>query len=203
MRPLPLALLLLTSACGSTSPPGNSAAQSDALATRANVADTGTTNATPPVATDSLLTVEAKGLRVTDIPSAKDMPLPFGIAQDALLRAVAFQGQPTNIDTHNECGAGPMTIAQFNGLDLLFQDGKFAGWVVNDVKPNVLTTTAGVGSQGSPATLEELKSFYKTSVEKSTLGQEFQAEGIGGLLDGTGPEAKVTSLWAGLTCFLR
>lgn len=38
---------------------------------------------------------------------------------------------------------------------------------------------------------------------RSTLGTEFTAGGLAGLLDGTGARARITHLWAGASCAMR
>jgi hypothetical protein len=61
-------------------------------------------------------------------------------------------------------------------------------------------TTAGIGI-GS--TRRELDAAYQAEVAESTLGQEFTAGEIGGLLTSAAPDGRVEALWAGMTCHFR
>src|SRR3546814_16332062 len=63
-----------------------------------------------------------------------------------------------------------------------------------------LGTMAGI-TRGS--TRSDLESAYAAEVGETTLGTEFTAGGLSGLLDGTGPTAYITTLWAGTTCAFR
>jgi hypothetical protein len=40
-------------------------------------------------------------------------------------------------------------------------------------------------------------------VFQSTLGTEFSAGGIAGLLESAGPQARIVALWAGMVCIAR
>src|SRR3546814_13009983 len=63
-----------------------------------------------------------------------------------------------------------------------------------------LGTMAGI-TRGS--TRSDLESAYAAEVGETTLGTEFTAGGLSGLLDGNGPTAYITTLWAGTTCAFR
>ncbi|MCF8505738.1 MAG: hypothetical protein K9G59_12570 [Caulobacter sp.] len=100
---------------------------------------------------------------------------------------------------NSECGAGPLTfVAWPGGLTLLFQEDRFAGWTVD--KPG-LTTMDGIGVGSTRAEL--LAARPGATVEESTLGTEFAVADMGGLFDGKGPDAKIDTLWAGVTCMFR
>ena len=58
-------------------------------------------------------------------------------------------------------------------------------------------------ASASAATRAELESAYSPEVFESTLGTEFAAGEIFGILDGTGKSARVTHLWAGASCNMR
>jgi hypothetical protein len=53
------------------------------------------------------------------------------------------------------------------------------------------------------STRAELEAAYAAEVAESTLGTEFNAGGLGGLLSGPGKDARITDLWAGINCFFR
>lgn len=142
------------------------------------------------------LQLEAEGLRLAGA------SLPFGTAQSELLERVDPHSE-AEIGTNSECGAGPMTIAQLpGGLSLLFQEERFAGWSADGREPNIAATASGIAAGVS--TRAQLEAAYPDlGVEESTLGREFSGGGLGGLLDGDGPQARVTALWAGTTCMFR
>ena len=106
---------------------------------------------------------------------------------------------PGTESVNSECGAGPVTFVKWSdGLTLLFQDDRFVGWSVDKAG---LTTEDGIGVGSTRAELKTARP--RTKVTESTRGTEFAAGGLGGLLDGKGPDAKVTNLWAGVTCMFR
>ena len=84
------------------------------------------------------------------------------------------------------------------------QDGRFVGWSVSrgaaDGSNVGLATMAGIGI-GSAR--RELEAAYTADIRKTTLGQEFGAGDIFGLLDGTGPSARINAMWAGEICNFR
>lgn len=88
-----------------------------------------------------------------------------------------------------------MDFVSFGGLQLGFQDGKLAGWSLSGTEP-ALRTKSGL-TIGSPRSALGGLALD----EESTLGPEFDADGVGGLLDENG--TKVIALWAGLPCQFR
>ncbi len=106
---------------------------------------------------------------------------------------------------NEECGAGPIDLATWpNGLTVMSQQGRFVGWSVSraatDGGNGGLATMAGIGP-GS--TRGELEGAYAAEIRETTLGQEFSAGDVFGLLDGTGPSALISALWAGTSCNFR
>jgi hypothetical protein len=87
-----------------------------------------------------------------------------------------------------------------DGLGLAFQDGVFVGWSLDDRAGGVLTTSSGIGPGSSR---REIEKVYRVAVEETTLGTEFSVGEVSGLLDGTGPDARITNLWAGVACLFR
>lgn len=158
--------------------------------------------AAPAAPAQPMLQIHGEGLRLADPAGGEGANLTFGAAQAEVLARLGFLDQP-EVSTNDECGAGPMEIAQFrNGLSLLFQERRFVGWSVDGRIENRLPTTLGINTGGS--TRAELEAAYPgAAVEESTLGHEFSADGLGGLLGGTGPDARITAMWAGTTCMFR
>src|SRR3546814_4604602 len=77
---------------------------------------------------------------------------------------------------------------------------RISDWSSDVCSSDLLGTMAGI-TRGS--TRSDLESAYAAEVGETTLGTEFTAGGLSGLLDGTGPTAYITTLWAGTTCAFR
>lgn len=209
MPRLPALLMLCTAltACApdAASPPaaGGDAAQADPATL-------------PPPPPGMALTVEAEGLRLFDPASGSATPIAFGTPRARVMRimaALASRGA-AETGTNAECGAGPLDYARWpDGLTLWFQQDALAGWALNAPASDAPASSAGgistasgltVGnSQTSASTRAALDSAYAATVEQSTLGTEFAAGELFGLLDGEGSGAKVTALWAGVSCNFR
>ncbi len=157
--------------------------------------------ATPaPAAAQPALAVEAEGLRLFDPASGSARPIPFGTARAQTLAALAFRGSP-GTGTNGECGAGPLAYASWpDGLILWFQNEVFAGWALDDRAAGAIGTAAGIGPGSTRA---DLDSATAATVEQSTLGTEFAAGELFGLLDGAGQGAEITNMWAGVSCNFR
>ena len=145
------------------------------------------------------LAMDGGGLRL--IEGKSDRLLPFGMRRDALLAVLEpFRGRADS-GTNSECGAGPLDYAVWaDGLTLYFQDGSFAGWALDERAEGAHATASGIGPGSTRRALDSLNG---AEVEQSTLGTEFRAGGLSGILDGPGPEARVTALWAGMSCVFR
>lgn len=132
--------------------------------------------------------------------------LVFGApAADAIDTVSRAQGAAPQRGRNEECGAGPLDMATWpGGLTVMSQDGRFIGWSVSrgaaDGGNAGMATMAGIGV-GS--TRGELEAAYAADIRETTLGQEFAAGDVFGVLDGTGPSARITALWAGTSCNFR
>jgi hypothetical protein len=185
--------LLALGACDRTAEPEPSAPATP-------VPEAPTTPAEPAEQAAGGLALEGEGLRVfTAQGSAR--PLPFGTAQDIVLRTVSTMlgaSTPT-LTTNSECGAGPTQFAKYpNGLQLAFQDDTFAGWFLDEAG---LTTADGVEVGSTRTEIQSARVIEM--IPDSTLGAEFSSGELGGFLSSEGPDAKVESLYAGVTCFFR
>lgn len=199
MRPiarttLALSAVALMAACDRTPDP----AAVEAAATE--TAPVAAVEPAAPARTEGGLAIEGEGLRIFDATGAA-RALPFGTPQATVIAAVTATtgGMAPEQGTNAECGAGPTQFARYaDGLQLLFQDEKFAGWFLDS--PG-LTTADGVGVGTTRATLDSARTV--TLTPDSTLGIEFSAGDMGGFLTADGAAGAVESLYAGLTCFFR
>lgn len=74
------------------------------------------------------------------------------------------------------------------------------GRAPSDSRAPALTTASGIGIGSTRADLE---SAYAARVARSTLGAEFSAGGLAGLLASERPDAPIINLWAGEACLAR
>ncbi len=152
----------------------------------------------------AVLALDAQGLRVVNAATGSTRSLAFGMKEAEVVTIVNnLQGKSRDRGTNSECGAGPLGYASWgNGLTLWFNQGQFKGWAVDgrSASAKKLTTIAGIGI-GSTRT--QLNKAYQVKVQPSSLGTEFTAGGMGGLLTGTQPTATITNLWSGTTCMFR
>lgn len=160
----------------------------------------------PPKAS-AAIAVDSEGLRILLGAGENARAIPFGVDEATAIGVVEKLRGPAKRDSNEECGAGPVQFAHFGGFSLLFQDGKFGGWALQPEEAGGIGTMNGIAIGSTRAALEQAFPTAKIDPE-STLGTEFytggDAEGgISGLLDGTEPNAKVTSLWSGLSCNFR
>ena len=189
---LALAALVAVAACDRSQPPA-AAAPTPADPVRAEG---------PALPAQSIggLAIEGEGLRIFDAAGAA-RALPFETPQATVIAAVAASvgGAAPEVITNSECGAGPVQFARFaNGLQLAFQDSKFAGWTLDQ---EGLSTVDGVEVGMSRAALSANRTVEMQ--EDSTLGAEFSAGDISGFFASTAADSPVTSMYAGLTCFFR
>lgn len=182
-------------------PPGHPAVLPDGVAAE------GGASGHPPV-----VSLDGEGLRLVDPKSGATRPLGFGVPEDQLkLVAEKLKGR-AETGRAEECGAGPLSYLRWDdGLTLYSLDGLFAGWSLDETgapaaaatkgKPAPkLTTISGIGIGSTRA---QLLDAYDAKIEQTTLGTEFNAAGLSGILDGTGGKARVTNLWSGVNCVFR
>jgi hypothetical protein len=126
---------------------------------------------------------------------------PFGAERARVLAALSRSlGDPQEQGTSQECPAGPMHQARFaNGLQLNFQDGAFAGWFAGPQARLRTSRDVGPGS-----TLAHLRAAYPaTTVESTSLGYEFHASGLSGIVTDDADEGRIEVVYAGVTCIFR
>jgi len=154
---------------------------------------------------------EAPGVGVNLAPDELTLVLPngssrhvrFGIAKaDAIQMLGAALGHPVEQAENQECGAGPLGYAAFrDGLSLYFQDGKFAGWDLDGRENGKFATGNGIAIGMTRKALEAAAGSI--DVGETSIGNEFMAGNLSGLLSSPAPDGKVTNLWAGVTCIAR
>lgn len=169
-----------------------------------------TASAHPPV-----ISLDGEGLRLVDPKSGATRPLAFGVGSAQLKQVAETLKGPAKTGRNEECGAGPLAYLSWDdGLTLYSLDGLFAGWALDErgaaaataeapgkrEPKSRLTTISGIGIGSTRA---QLLDVYDAKIEQTTLGTEFNAAGLSGILDGTGAKAKVTNLWSGVNCVFR
>ena len=210
-----VAALSLLSGCGESEPPAVNITTVE-IDNGANVTVPGDNTAEPAVNAVTANTAEAATPALALAPDGVSIVLDngstrhanFGMARDVVVPMVsAALGKPTDTGQNTECGQGPMEMVDFKGgLSMQFQDGKFVGWDLdgrgaNENQGGGFTTMNGIGI-GS--TLKDLRgAFGSVTVENSSLGDEFAAGELGGLLTSLKPDATITHIWAGSTCQFR
>lgn len=159
--------------------------------------------ASPPASSQQpKLAVDADGLRWFLQPGGSARPLPFGTAQADVLASLERVRGPAGTGTNEDCGAGSVQYASWpDGLSLVFQDGRFVGWRLDRRAAGALATANGVGPDTDRRELAD--SFGTVTFQKTTLGTEFAAGGLFGVLDGAGSGATITDMWAGVSCVAR
>jgi hypothetical protein len=165
----------------------------DAPPPAANAADTTATQ----VATAPRLLLEAQALtEPRAVPDSAGL-VRFGTPQSETMIFLerVLGDKPDQAGENADCNVSFATWK--NGLTVYFANNRFAGWTV---RGNEMRTTTGIGIG---ATRAQLESVYETKIVESTLGMEFNAEGIAGLLDAAQSNAPITHLWAGQTCIAR
>lgn len=156
--------------------------------------------ASTPPASASRIRIQGLGLDITD-PSGATRTVRFETTSqaDAIAAVNAATGATPEVTTNNDCPSGPTGFADYpNGLQLVFVDGAFQGWTLD--QPGIYTENEfGVGV--SRAIMDTLPDFQIDTT--STLGVEFYFQGVNGFMSSDAPDGVVESLYAGLTCFFR
>lgn len=148
--------------------------------------------------TPSAVTIEGFGLTVSSPGAGPEKALRYGESQAATIAAVSqVLGKPEQEGTNNDCPSGPVQFATWSkGLSTNFEGGKFVGWAgAVDQK-----TARGIGFGSSRA---DLVAAYHPTFEQTSLGYEFTADGISGVLESDAGDAAITDLWAGVSCVAR
>lgn len=200
-----VAALLMVQACGSS---GDSVKATDSAEARSGAADTmaSAPATTPPSGTaipsGSHVALDGAGIVLVAAESGSTQSIAFGTPVEATLTAIAgVLGDPIVRTTNRDCGAGPLEFIAFDGgLFVGVQNGRFAGWTVRPSGSRSLRTMSNIGIGSTRA---ELEAAYNVQVSRSSIGTEFMASGLQGVLASDAANAAVTDLWAGASCVAR
>jgi hypothetical protein len=189
------ALLLTLAACGQQA--------SDKPAEPAGPVASEAPPSTPVPAGKTALALDPGGIMVVMTDNGSTRLLDFGLPKAQTIEIVTrVAGAPAPEITNAECGAGPMVFVEYPGdLTLLFQDDRFAGWSVGRDGKGKQSTMNGIGVGSTRSQL--VAAFTGATIEETTLGQEFTAGGLSGILSGPGADATVETMWAGTSCVFR
>ncbi len=146
------------------------------------------------------IVLEGGGLTIVPAAGGAARFIVFGTPAAATLEAVAkaLGRGPDQRDSNGECGGGAQTLAAWDDvLTLWFSEEEgFVGWDSD----GGLATAEGVAI-GSPRSA--LRGLEGVEIAQSTLGTEFTAGDISGLLASEAPDARLEALWSGSTCVFR
>ncbi len=160
-----------------------------------------TTVPNAPTAT-ALLALDGEGLRVVNSATGSTRAIGYGTpAADVLSAVTAMLGTPTDRGTNAECGAGAVDFVTFpGGLQLVLQRDRFVGWTARPNGDQPLRTMSNIGLGSTRA---ELEAVYAANIARSTIGMEFMAGGLQGVLESDAPTGRITDLWSGVACVMR
>jgi hypothetical protein len=146
--------------------------------------------------------LDGEGIRMVSAPTGSARLLAFGSPSAQAIAAVSqVYGAPIDRATNRDCGAGAMEFVGFrDGMMLNVQDERLVGWTVRPGSTAGPTTMSGIGLG---ATRAQLESVYAATIRQSSIGTEFSAGGIAGVLASAAPDARITDIWAGLNCIAR
>lgn len=196
---------VLLAACGSESARDaaigaapDSAVQAPAAVVR-ETADT-VSRATAPERGDAAIVLAPDGLTMGGGAGAPKR-LAFGGAQAGVLADVdAALGAPKEQGVQEECPAGPLYHALYaSGLQVVFQDGEFVGWAARE--GSRFRTAQGIGPGSTAGELK--KAYPAATVDESSLGHEFAAGDLYGVVTGPSDAATVEMMFAGTNCIFR
>lgn len=126
----------------------------------------------------------------------------FGAPKAEVVSAIsAIRGQPTGTGRNNECPSGAVDFAAWGALTAHFENDRFAGWVVDGETSPALNDDRGLAVGARRNELDGDAEI--TPVPDSSLGTEISVDGIGAILESAAPNARIKTLFSGVTCFAR
>ena len=203
-RLLAVIILLTVAACRTETETVDATADSTAATSEIVTSSEDGTGESDTLEAAYVSSLDPEGLRLVEPSSGSTRVLAFGREEDDVIEIVtSLQRGPAERSANSECGGGPLTFATWpDGLSLNFSEGRFSGWSVDDRKAGAEqhTTLTGIGVGSTRAELEEA---YDLHVEETSIGTEFSAGELQGVLDGLGSTAVVTHMWSGTSCIFR
>jgi hypothetical protein len=196
------ALAVLAAACTQS---GNTGAANDLSGNTAQAAPgDNSANQSAQAEPGMQLRLGSNGLLAGQVGLHSSQQLDFGSPRDQIVAAVtAIRGRPDGDGAYEECGAGPTQYVRFGPLTLNFQEDRFVGWILDGPSGEPpIEHEMGLGIGTSRADLVE-SDQGEASIEQTSLGTEFDANGIHGILSSDAADARVTELWAGVSCAVR
>ncbi len=149
---------------------------------------------------DLSIVARVDGVRLSD----DSHTITFGMPkEDAVITMTEIAGEPTDSGSNNECGAGPMEFTHFHQLTLNFQQEALVGWSLvrgDDALERSVATPGGIAIGSSRAAVDAAP---QAVFEETSIGMEFTADGVDGLMSEDAPDGVVTDLWAGTNCIFR
>jgi len=141
------------------------------------------------------LAPDAGGLQ----PAGTELRIDFGRIKAGVVEAVTrlLGASPVSETINRECAAGPVNTVSWAGLELTFMDGDFLGWVLDDA---AFATADGIRPGMTRAALE---AAGVGPFEVTSLGVDFEANGIFGFLEQGTPDAPLIEMSSGLRCSVR
>jgi len=203
---------VLLGACTSEAPSQNEPepslpeATGNAIEPETTASEPAVTSTEPTLApTNAAVALDSEGLRFVDGATGSASAIAFGTPSDQVIAALMpLRSEPTDTGENTECGAGPLTYATWDdGLTLYGSDGEFGGWAVNGYGSPDASSYQTMAGIGVGSTRSELEAAYTVEFFESSLGAEFAAGDLYGLLSDSTPSATVTNLWSGLSCNFR
>ncbi len=145
------------------------------------------------------LALSGDGLQLVDPNSGRTRMIAFGTPRTETLAMVkSALGDPSATD---RCEVAPLTGAQFGErMAIYFENDRFAGWSANPRGGRDFSSMSGVRIGSTRAEMED---SLVAEISQTSLGTEFDAGGLSGVLSGRGPDARIEALWAGMACIAR
>lgn len=199
-----------TSTSPGASPEASAAATSSVAAASKPVVTPSAAAPAPPPRTappgGMLLVLEPDGVGLLRGASVRHFP--FGTGVDTVSLALSATLGKVSRATQPACGQGPRVQLTGQGFTALFNGSRFVGWVDHGRSSPRLTSMNGIGVGTTLAALQARSPSVQ--VTDGSLGPEWSvparkagAPTLGGLLDGTSATSRITTIYAGETCFFR
>ncbi len=194
--------LLLLAGCGQSEQPGP--ATPPVATVKSHAAGVAAAQVIAPAeAAASRVALDGEGFRLFNSVSGASRLVPFGSTRADVLRILeaALKVPVRDRGAMEDCGA--TFVAWNNGMTAWFARERFVGWSVSAAGGAAGARPATAAGLGVGTSRKELDAAYKASIAASTLGMEFSAGTLAGLLSSDKPDASVTRLWAGAACIAR